>query len=364
MKSLTPNKRIALGFSLLIAVSAALGFVAHNRLLAVSSASANLARDPVPGTIAIMEVGGAFRSDFSRVATHVLSHRKEQIAATVRLNKAKIDRLLSDYEATITTNEDRRLFTTLKSMREAFVIELTQVLELSASGKSAEASTALETKLEPAYRRLDQTVDQLVTRNKGTLHAGINRVQASSQDGRFVIVFSLLASLSAGIVVAFVITRSIASDSEAITPRYVADPRREQAVLLKDASSMRAAMQAVQSASEDITKILKTVDDVAFHTDILALNATLEAARASEQGAGFGIVAEEVRTLAEGYAAAARETASRIEDCVAKSYQEGAPISAESIRHFAGIQTLIRQLDELVAQFSVPSNAQPQGIAE
>ncbi|MDF3058999.1 MAG: chemotaxis protein [Rariglobus sp.] len=126
---------------------------------------------------------------------------------------------------------------------------------------------------------------------------------------------------------------------------------------------MQDAMQAIKSASEDITKILRTIDEIAFQTNILALNAAVEAARAGEQGAGFAVVAEEVRALAQRSATAARETATKIEASVDKSRQ-GVEISAAVAEGFTDIQTRIQQLDQLVAEIANASSEQSLGIEQ
>jgi methyl-accepting chemotaxis protein len=127
--------------------------------------------------------------------------------------------------------------------------------------------------------------------------------------------------------------------------------------------SMQTAMNDIRTASQDITKILKTIDEIAFQTNILALNAAVEAARAGEAGAGFAVVADEVRSLAQRCAAAAKETAVKIDDSVAKSHQ-GVQISDEVAKSFAMIQEQIRQLDTLVAEIATASSEQSEGIAQ
>jgi methyl-accepting chemotaxis protein len=127
--------------------------------------------------------------------------------------------------------------------------------------------------------------------------------------------------------------------------------------------AMQTAMQAITAASGDIAKILKTIDEIAFQTNILALNAAVEAARAGEAGAGFAVVAEEVRALAQRCAGAAKETAIKIDDSVAKSRQ-GALISAEVAQSFSEIQQGVRQLDTLVAEIATASGEQSQGIGQ
>ncbi len=126
---------------------------------------------------------------------------------------------------------------------------------------------------------------------------------------------------------------------------------------------MAQAMEQVKQSSAEIGKIIKTIDEIAFQTNLLALNAAVEAARAGEAGAGFAIVAEEVRSLAQRSAAAARETAEKIESSVQRT-ELGAGISTEMAASLTEMATKARQLDELVANITAASNDQAQGIAQ
>ena len=78
---------------------------------------------------------------------------------------------------------------------------------------------------------------------------------------------------------------------------------------------------------EDIQKIVGTIDSIAFQTNILSLNASVEASRAGEHGRGFAVVAEEVRSLAEKCSQSSKQTEELIDKCIAsisaaKSYAD------------------------------------------
>ena len=126
---------------------------------------------------------------------------------------------------------------------------------------------------------------------------------------------------------------------------------------------MKQAMAGITDSSSTIAKIVKTIDEIAFQTNILALNAAVEAARAGEAGAGFAVVAEEVRNLAQRSANAAKETANRIEESVTRS-EHGVRISAVVARSFDEIVENARKVDELVGEIATASNEQRQAIEQ
>ncbi|MGA3207704.1 MAG: methyl-accepting chemotaxis protein [Syntrophales bacterium] len=135
-------------------------------------------------------------------------------------------------------------------------------------------------------------------------------------------------------------------------------------VVQKANSSMEnltGSMKEIIAASEETSKIIKTIDEIAFQTNLLALNAAVEAARAGEAGAGFAVVAEEVRNLAMRAADAAKNTSVLIEGTV-KKIKDGSNLVIKTNEAFAEVSVSSSKIGELVGEIAAASQEQAQGI--
>lgn len=131
----------------------------------------------------------------------------------------------------------------------------------------------------------------------------------------------------------------------------------------KEMAEMLRSMGEIDQASKNIAGIIKVIDNIAFQTNILALNAAVEAARAGQYGKGFAVVAQEVKTLAEHSASAAKETSALIESTVSKT-AAGMATANRAADVFAKIAGGVKHVSDLIGEISESSGEQATGITQ
>ncbi|MFP4662658.1 MAG: methyl-accepting chemotaxis protein, partial [Halanaerobiales bacterium] len=149
---------------------------------------------------------------------------------------------------------------------------------------------------------------------------------------------------------------------------------KQAAVLSKEATksarkgnqemdNMMESMSELKDSSDEISKIIKVIDDIAFQTNILALNAAVEAARAGDAGMGFAVVAEEVRTLAQRSAKAAKDTSNIIEKNISLA-EQGVDVSREVNETLTEIYEQSQKVSELMDEVTAASEEQTKGVSQ
>ena len=128
-------------------------------------------------------------------------------------------------------------------------------------------------------------------------------------------------------------------------------------------TEMKESMDEIQRSSEEIEKIVKMIDDIAFQTNILSLNAAVEAARAGAAGKGFAVVADEVRNLAAKSAEAAKNTMVLVETS-SRSVKLGGNLTIETDESLKAIHSSIGQFAGIMDDITKASKEQEGAIKQ
>ncbi len=201
---------------------------------------------------------------------------------------------------------------------------------------------------------LDTTAEQLTSAARQVSSASHNLAEGASEQA------SSLEQTSASLHKMSSMTKRNADHAEQ------ADSLSKKSIdnLRNANTSMKALIRSMEEASTlsgNVAKIIKTVDEIAFQTNLLALNAAVEAARAGDAGAGFSVVADEVRNLALRSAEASGSTQNLVEDIIGK-IQEGSELVRETDDRYREVALSVQKVTELVREISAASREQAEGI--
>jgi methyl-accepting chemotaxis protein len=124
-----------------------------------------------------------------------------------------------------------------------------------------------------------------------------------------------------------------------------------------------AAMGAIEKSSQQISQIIGVIDEIAFQTSLLALNAGVEAARAGDAGRGFAVVAAEVRALAQRSAEAAKEIKGLISTSTTQ-VSHGVALVAETGKSLERIMAQVTEINNVVAEIASGAKEQSTALEE
>ncbi len=129
------------------------------------------------------------------------------------------------------------------------------------------------------------------------------------------------------------------------------------------ANKTASSMEDINTQVTAINDAIGIIDQIAFQTNILSLNAAVEAATAGEAGKGFAVVAQEVRNLASRSAEAANEIKALVENATLKA-QEGKQVATQMIGGYSNLNKKITQTKQIIDDVSTASKEQETAIVQ
>ncbi|MFB3925134.1 MAG: methyl-accepting chemotaxis protein [Syntrophales bacterium] len=347
-----------------------------------------------------------------------IQKEKERIETARTKYKEDFDRLtntLKSEQGKALLKEINELTIQLKSLNN-------RVMELGLAMQGEEVAKLVTQDLEPIQKKLNAAIESLIRYQEEKTAQSVKSAARAYASARLFLILIGSAAIVLGGLIAFFLTRSItrpinriiealtegadqvtcASDQVSSASRALAQGAQQQAASVEETSSsleemssmtktnadnageansiiktslrdmeeankvmadLIASMEEISSESEKTQAIVKTIDEIAFQTNLLALNAAVEAARAGEAGAGFAVVAEEVRNLAMRAADAARNTTGLIETTVSK-IKQGTLLAGKTHEAFEKVTDGAVKIGQLVGDIAAASHEQAQGIEQ
>jgi len=427
MNTWTIPRRIVAGFITLFLIALLLGALSLWRVVDINRNVVVLATNSVPSVVGlnrIVQKNLVAARSVRRAMLDAVDDPKSWTAAGAAVDAAVKDgdALCAEYPSFFVGERDRQVFKAATTARDSLLAVVREVIGLLKDGNREAAGDLVRDRLDPAVQESTDRFNDCIEYNIGVAQAQVDSAR-SKVTKSFILIGAalalalLLASLLGWSVIQSTVralravssslegsaaqtataSGQLASVSQALAAgcseqgssvaqtsaaleemstmiRSTADNASRAKDLANQARTaaetgsrtmvaMNEAMNAIEVSSAEVAKIVKNIDEIAFQTNILALNAAVEAARAGEAGAGFAVVADEVRSLAQRSAAAARETAEKIEAAIANSRHGSASCSrvGESLTEIA---EKVTAADSLVAEIATAAREQTHGIKQ
>jgi methyl-accepting chemotaxis protein len=422
---LTIAKRFLLTSGLLLLLTLISAAAAISGLTTVTANVHSLATDSVPGLCNSANMRGALMALRGDYLQHIAEDSPANVAAAEQLiakDNALLAEGMAEYGVTINHEDDRQNFDRLKADVDAIHQGWEPVQPLSRAAKNVEAFVLYTSGVTPHMNQAREDATTLVKWNKDAADVILAASTRSSRSTLWMAIVMTLITLVLGVALSWYMisglrkqlsqnvselalgaaqiaaaAAQVSSSSQSLAQgasqqaasleetsasseqvnsmavrntansgtmsQMVADSQQEFVATNQHLAELVAAMGQINESGASISKIIKVIEEIAFQTNILALNASVEAARAGQAGLGFAVVAEEVRNLSQRCAQAAKDTTDLIEQSIERSGS-----GKEKVDRMTGsvgkITSDFAKIKLLVDEVSQGSKEQSNGIGQ
>ncbi|WP_072680310.1 methyl-accepting chemotaxis protein [Arcobacter sp. LA11] len=289
------------------------------------------------------KLSDGFTSD--RITKKTSNEKLNYIAKSINVMSDKIETSLSNIQNVLSEYSEHNFLNTIDT-------------EMFRGGDLKKLSTGINYLKNEITKNLLSTYETSLTMQKESTTLLDNSSNLSNSTA------TQAASLEEASVAIEEITNTISNNT--VTATQMSKYGEEVKVAIKNgmqlASETVKAMNEINDSTKEVHQALDMIDQIAFQTNILSLNAAVEAATAGEAGKGFAVVAQEVRNLASRSADAAKEIKSIVENATLKA-NEGKGIADNMISGYEILNNNISETTELISKVVKASKEQENGIS-